>query len=200
MSERTNIEKELQELGSRLPAQAPPMPYAVPTGYFEGLAEQVLRRIRQEDARAELEALSPLLSQLSKQTPYSVTAGYFEKQSGGQQPAPIVSIATRRWIRYAVAVAAVFTGVLVWLNSDRTPQIETGSAQVLINEYQKDIQSLDEKRKAQLDEFIAAGLTGQETAQVDDTPQNNLLSDVSEQEITEFFEQSEYLTSSSDNE
>ncbi len=204
MSERANIEKELQELGSRLPVQAPPMPYSVPTGYFEGLAGLVLDRIRREDAQAELESLSPLLSSLSKQSPYSIPAGYFEKQAIKpiQQPTPLVSIGTRRWLRFAVAAAAVFTGVVVWLTFDPAPQVETDSVEVVINEYQKDLQSLDEQRKAQLDEFIAAGLTGQETTKAADTRllQNNLLADVSEQEITEFFEQSEYLTSSSDNE
>ena len=45
------------------------MPYSVPLGYFEGLAEQVLTRIRQEEAKEELGTLSPLLQQLSKKQP-----------------------------------------------------------------------------------------------------------------------------------
>jgi hypothetical protein len=42
------------------------MPYAVPSGYFEGLAENALQLVREskdyQSAKEELETLSPLLS------------------------------------------------------------------------------------------------------------------------------------------
>lgn len=80
MDSKNNILQELQELNSRL-AIAPSNPYTIPSGYFDGLLEQVMRRIKAleaTDATEELGHLSPVLSRVSKQTPYTVPAGYFE--------------------------------------------------------------------------------------------------------------------------
>jgi hypothetical protein len=55
--------------------------YQAPAGYFEGLADQVLRRIKAleaENASEELDHLSPLLNSISKKIPYSVPAGFFD--------------------------------------------------------------------------------------------------------------------------
>lgn len=82
MTQRDNILQELGELQSKLADHTPENIYSVPTGYFDGLAEQVLRRIRALDAENavdELACLSPLLSKLSKDMPYTVPAGYFEE-------------------------------------------------------------------------------------------------------------------------
>ncbi|HEX2536065.1 MAG TPA: hypothetical protein VHK69_20125 [Chitinophagaceae bacterium] len=85
MNYRNPIWNELQELGSTLPGGPLPTPYAVPAGYFEGLAEAVLRRIRAAEKAAdpagELEALSPLLAGLPKKMPFSVPDGYFNELS-----------------------------------------------------------------------------------------------------------------------
>lgn len=81
MTQKDNILQELNELGSQLAGHQPSTTYAVPAGYFEGLIEQVMRRIRALEAVAaaeELEHLSPVLSKLSKQMPYEVPAGYFD--------------------------------------------------------------------------------------------------------------------------
>ena len=63
----------MNELGEISPAMAqiePATPYQVPNGYFEGLADQIL-------ARVKAEALPPVLQE-AKQNPYSVPEGYFE--------------------------------------------------------------------------------------------------------------------------
>ena len=75
---------ELADLGSGLKDHDPQNIYAVPAGYFEGLADQVLNRIKaleSIDAKDELKFLSPLLSKVSKETPYSVPAGFFQSLS-----------------------------------------------------------------------------------------------------------------------
>lgn len=82
MTQRDNILQELMELQSKLADHTPENIYSVPTGYFDGLVEQVLRRIRALDAENavdELACLSPSLSKLSKDMPYIVPAGYFEE-------------------------------------------------------------------------------------------------------------------------
>ncbi|MEQ1677237.1 MAG: hypothetical protein ABL876_11080 [Chitinophagaceae bacterium] len=81
MTQKDNILQELTELKSilaNLPAQNV---YSVPVGYFDGLAVQVLNRIKAMEAtRASEETghLSPILSSISKQMPYTLPAGYFE--------------------------------------------------------------------------------------------------------------------------
>ena len=73
-----NIQDELRGLGISLPEAG--MPYSVPEGYFNGLAEAILTRIKSSNvsAKEELESLSPLLSGLSKAMPYSVPENYFK--------------------------------------------------------------------------------------------------------------------------
>ncbi|MBI3138059.1 MAG: hypothetical protein HYZ15_05710 [Sphingobacteriales bacterium] len=81
MTQRDNILQELRDLQSSLAHDGRENVYVVPAGYFEGLAEQVLRRIRATEsatAGEELGHLSPLLGRLPKTMPYSVPAGYFE--------------------------------------------------------------------------------------------------------------------------
>jgi hypothetical protein len=175
-------------------------------GYFEGLAEQVLLRIRQEEAAEELSNLSPLLSKLSRQHPFQVPEGYFENTSTVTQVAsprqvPVRSIWQRQWFRYTAAVAAVATGVFVWIGQSKQPDAPD-TAEAVIQVYQKEIQQLDEQQETLLQEFVSAGMSGQETARIDNTPINaqNLLADVSEEELNEFMEQSEYLTTNESNE
>ena len=75
---------ELEELESNLEDHNPQNIYAVPAGYFEGLADQILNRIKAleaTNAEEELNYLSPLLSNVSKEMPYSVPAGFFQDLS-----------------------------------------------------------------------------------------------------------------------
>lgn len=81
MTQRDNILQELQELESSLANTSPSMAYRVPGDYFEGLAGQIMIRIKAmeaSNASEELLALSPLLSNISRKTPYQAPEGYFE--------------------------------------------------------------------------------------------------------------------------
>lgn len=80
MPQSATILQELKELGSSLPAYPVRTGYAVPEGYFDGLAADILLQVKALDAEspaAELAILSPLLSGLSKKTPYTVPGDYF---------------------------------------------------------------------------------------------------------------------------
>jgi hypothetical protein len=73
-------------LGSDLKDHSPQDIYVVPAGYFEGLADQIMNRIKalnSSSSKDELNYLSPLLSNISKVTPYSVPAGFFQSLSEG---------------------------------------------------------------------------------------------------------------------
>lgn len=81
MTNKNTILNELAVLGSGLADHDPQNIYAVPAGYFEGLADQILNRIKALEAtnsKEELSYLSPLLSNVSKEGPYSVPAGFFQ--------------------------------------------------------------------------------------------------------------------------
>jgi len=84
MTNRNIILNELADLGSVLANHDPQNIYAVPAGYFEGLADQILNRIKAleaNNAKEELSYLSPFLSNVSKELPYSVPAGFFQDLS-----------------------------------------------------------------------------------------------------------------------
>lgn len=81
MAQNNNILQELRELESSLAGMAVQNTYSVPEGYFEGLAAQVLNRVKAMEATTateELHLLSPAVSALSKQIPYTAPVGYFE--------------------------------------------------------------------------------------------------------------------------
>jgi hypothetical protein len=81
MTQRDNILQELKELESSLANLPSQNIYTVPTGYFEGLAAQVLNKIKALEAATasdELSFLSPSLNNISKEMPFAVPSGYFE--------------------------------------------------------------------------------------------------------------------------
>ena len=86
MTNRNTILNELADLGSMLATHDPQNIYAVPAGYFEDLADQILNRIKAleaNDAKEELSYLSPFLGNVSKEMPYKIPAGFFQDLSEG---------------------------------------------------------------------------------------------------------------------
>ncbi|HWJ90560.1 MAG TPA: hypothetical protein VNR87_05585 [Flavisolibacter sp.] len=80
MNSRNTILEELKTLDSGLGNLPLQMPYSVPEGYFNTLAERILARIKTEDMAAadEIAELSPLLSGLSRKMPFDVPLDYFQ--------------------------------------------------------------------------------------------------------------------------
>src|SRR5688572_21775846 len=91
MNQRDNILQELIELQSSLAERdGLQPPYQVPAGYFNGLADEILKRIRafeSDNPAEELENLSPLLNSISKKMPYAAPAGYFDGLGKNLEPA-----------------------------------------------------------------------------------------------------------------
>lgn len=84
MTSRITILNELKDLGTILSEINPQNPYQVPYGYFDGLANQILNRIKALEASSaeeELEILSPVLTCISKENPFTVPPGYFDNLS-----------------------------------------------------------------------------------------------------------------------
>jgi hypothetical protein len=76
-----NIHEELKSLNSELPGSDKANPYAVPEGYFDGLASAVLARVKENElsTREEIQTLSPLLASIDRSIPYEIPAGYFDQ-------------------------------------------------------------------------------------------------------------------------
>jgi hypothetical protein len=68
MENRNHILNELREIGPVVAGIGQQNPYTVPTGYFEGLAEQMLQLVKANE--------TPVLPQATN--PYQVPQGYFE--------------------------------------------------------------------------------------------------------------------------
>ena len=87
MNSRNTISADLKALDSQLSPGVNTNPYSVPDGYFEGLADRILARIKSDDVSAEEEinSLSPLLAGLSRKMPFEVPADYFEETGGNLQ-------------------------------------------------------------------------------------------------------------------
>jgi hypothetical protein len=84
MAHRNNILQELNELESSLATLPVQNTYSVPEGYFEGLAQQVLNRVKALEAGnagEELAHLSQVLKDMPKKMPYNVPADYFDSLS-----------------------------------------------------------------------------------------------------------------------
>jgi hypothetical protein len=85
----------------------------VPAGYFDGLADRIMQKIRlleKEKDTDELADIAPLLHAMARKNVYTVPEGYFE-QTIVHPPVRLVSIhRSRKWMRYAAA--AVLTGAI----------------------------------------------------------------------------------------
>lgn len=180
------------------------MPYQVPSGYFDGLAERMLKAVRHVDhsnVQDETAAISPLLGSLKKEMPFQVPAGYFDhlatdvaaKETATE--AKVIAITSRSWFRYAAA--AVITGVvfLAGLLIMNRPDNETEAGIKVFSKVSKDIKPLNDTQQDDLVDFLDAGLTGSETARVNTEAKSKeiqqLLQDVSEEELKDFREQTE---------
>ncbi len=122
--EATTAQEEINHLSPLLATAARQMPYSIPGNYFTELDSKAATQ-SYTSAKEELENISPLLGGLKKEMPYSVPAGYFESiQTPQQEKAKVVSLTSRKWLRYAAA--AVVTGVIATtffvVNSNSNPE------------------------------------------------------------------------------
>jgi hypothetical protein len=83
MEPRYTILNELKAISPTVAEISPHNTYQVPEGYFEGLAETILNRIKAsaQSPKEELESISPLLNKISRKTPYEVPQDYFGELS-----------------------------------------------------------------------------------------------------------------------
>lgn len=176
------------------------LPFHVPSSYFNELDQRLMEIIHShpdyQTSREEIESISPLLNSISKGPVYSVPKGYFENfkpgVEGGKQ-AKIVSITSRKWMRYlaaAVIAGVIFTaGVIAFNRGHKDPAGKT------LAKFEKEVKKInDVKSTENLIDFMDAGLNERELAsankaiKIDDV--QLLLKDVPIDELKDFSEES----------
>ncbi|MBK7678491.1 MAG: hypothetical protein IPJ29_03635 [Chitinophagaceae bacterium] len=199
--EAATSKEELNYLSPTLNNFTRQLPFSVPQGYFEALNENLIQNVIKNNLaqtpKEELENLSPLLSSLNKEMPFAVPKGYFEglfsptNPNKNKQATKIFSITNRKWFRYAAAAVVIgivtLTGFLL-LGDEKEPGVKA------LAKLSRDIKKMDETQKDNLMDFVDAGMSGQETAQANPATNSEvkkLLQGISEEELTDFQEQTE---------
>ena len=190
-----STEDELNTLSPVLQNISRQMPYSVPDDYFGQLPERILA-LTEQTAAEELESLSPFLSGLKKENPYSVPQGYFENIAApaeeNQPAAKVVSLRRSKWMRLAVAAAFIGLMAIAGVKLFTSDKAAKGDA---IAGVKKDIKNLNDDQKDNLIDFLDVSMNTDETstasADVRKTEVKNLLQDVSEEELSDFEQQTE---------
>lgn len=154
MTTDPNIVTELQSIAPTLAGITRRMPYAVPEGYFEYLADRMLievtpapqtgtvpegyfdnfadnmlQLIRKQNSSHELADIALTLAGISREMPYHVPAGYFEQLTPAlPQPAKVVSMSSKKmWWRMAVAAVLLIGAFSIWqLSNNKNQANSTG--------------------------------------------------------------------------
>jgi hypothetical protein len=183
--ETADPRKELEILSPYLSTLSKVNPYAVPSGYFDALDTSFVT----VDDDKELAGLSTLLVGLKKEMPYSVPQGYFDEISTPvKTKSRVISFG---WVRYAAA--AVITGLIVlaafyFRTSEKEPGVK------VLAKVTRDVKKMNEVQKDNLLDFIDAGLSGEESAQVSADKKSeikSLIQGVPDEELKDFQEQTE---------
>lgn len=209
MASHQPIRQELHEIGSMLAQQPIASPYQVPPGYFDGLPERILLRIKAEQAyspKEELELLSPLLGSIGKRTPFTVPAGYFDNLQPQTGAAPSESAKvirpffSKKILRYAAAAAmAGIIAASAWFFNDKTGDRPAPQAMTKVNEPAAEnplasvqLQSFsDTEMSAFLEsrEFVPAYATSPVSADIKDEDMNLMLANISDKELENYLSQ-----------
>lgn len=177
-----------------LPCPPPPMPWRVPTGYFEQLPASVLERIRIEN-----DALPPVLQSLKDTAahrpgwPYRVPAGYFDQPqryaATNKNEVPVITLRDRSFFKYAVAAAVLATvfGIGRWYQHTSTPDIDADPAHWVRNQVKKE-------STEKIESYIASSLIESTIAETDNKKEIALLTkDIAEEEILYLLSETELL-------
>ena len=207
MNRRKEIPLELENIAPTLAGIDFQQPYKVPAGYFESLADQVLIRIRLENAasaKEELDIISPFLSGLTKKMPFSTPEGYFESLApgiekagtdGNREPARVVKMFQPRKT-FRLAAAAVTIGVIsiaAWLFM-RQPAVHEYAAKADI-EVQKELKNkVSEISENELANFVETNtnITFSDSTSMVEIREEDvklMLADISDQELEKFLDQ-----------
>jgi hypothetical protein len=206
MNRRNEIHEELKDVAPTLAGIDFQYPYTVPAGYFDSLAENIMLRIRLENAgsaKEELEIISPLLSSLSKEMPFSTPAGYFDNltpdikavEKVNHQPARVVKMfqPERRFRLAAVAVTIGLIGIAAWLFM-REPVADLNASKT-DTEVQKELKAkVSEISDSELANFVEANTNitftdSTSVAEIREEDVKLMLADIPDRELEQYLRQ-----------
>ncbi len=169
--------------------------FTVPAGYFEGLAANILGKVKSfssNEVRAELEEIAPLLNTISRAEIYRVPVGYFAEldlssaiKNVKKEGKVITLRIARKWMQYAAA--AVMAGVLVtgaFLYTDTNndlPDVSFGLNQVSDTEL---VQYLDNP-----EHFVAAPAATSLASEAELVEVKNNIQNVSDDELNQYLKE-----------
>ncbi|MEO8582771.1 MAG: hypothetical protein ABI415_03180 [Flavitalea sp.] len=204
MATDNSIRSELREISPSL--AEPPLvnPFSLPAGYFEELAEQVLRRIRTDEAQTpseEIGILSPLLGGLKHKSTFTMPVGYMEQltaetleTAGNDSKTRVVPMfflgRTARFAAAAVVIGILATGAWFFTSHKRTDGSLAQTNEVTNNNQIRS--QVDAISDAEMVNYLDSNLTitSMEAANsTDDIKQDDievLLADISDQELEHY--------------
>ena len=196
--------EELAFLSPALSSISKATPYLAPPGYFEGLEKKLQELIfsgKDQSAKDELENLSPLLLQLKDKPTYSVPEDYFDHvRKPGNVAAPatkakVVSITSRKWLRYASA--AIVVGVVAVIGFKLLNKNETGGSAEKSYAWVKN--NLKKVSTDEINEFVELANTASSDVARTETKDefSSLIKDVSDKEIQDFLNDTQTAESES---
>ena len=207
MNRRKEIPDELKDIAPSLAGIDFQQPYKVPAGYFESLPEQIMLRIRLENAVSpseELEIISPFLSSFTKKMPFSTPEGYFDtltpgirtaNSEGNREPARVIKMfQPRRTFRLAAAAATVgIIGIAAWLfmREPATNQYATKTDVEVQNELKNTVGEISENELAN---FVEANSNitftdSTSTIEMGEEDVKLMLADIPDQELEKYLDQ-----------
>jgi len=206
MNRRKEIPDELKNIAPSLAGIDFQQPYKVPAGYFEDLPEQIMLRIRLEDAgspQEELEIISPFLGGLSKKMPFSTPEGYFDTltpairgtENENREPARVVKMfQPRKTFRLAAAAVTIgIIGIAAWLfmHEPATNQYATKTDTEVQKELKTKVGEISENELANFVEantnILFTDTTG--VAEIGEDDVRLMLADVPDKELEQYLDQ-----------
>jgi hypothetical protein len=204
--EADSVKDELETLSPLLGSLSKKMPHSVPAGYFERLGtklEQIASSNTEQSAPEELESLSLLLTSLKNKQTYTIPVGYFDNllplaNTGEANPeTKVVSMASRKWVRYAAAaaiIAFVATVGFFALNNKNDNINPDEKSYAWVERSLKKVSTDDINKFVELASAETTDIVKLEPKQ----EISNLLKDVSDKEIQEFLNDTQLTETGTD--
>lgn len=172
--------------------------YTVPAGYFDGLAGNILAKVKastgtENEIANELAAIAPALARISRRTPYAVPAGYFDnlQVKPATAPAKVITMQSRVAKVFQYAVAAVIIAIMVisgYIFFDK-PEITTPSGEINVT---AEVDKLSDEEIMQYLSEHSTGLDGGNTGFIIPNSETNfeeIIDELSDQELQQFLKQ-----------
>ncbi len=197
-----NAADELQALSPLLSSISKKTPYHLPDNYFSDLSENTIAEAKALSfVQEELDEFSPVLHHLKHTPVYKVPAGYFDQLPNAilnkvqqQQPAKVVKMGGRSYLRRYIAAAAVLlviaTGAFWFIQKPGKPV--NPSDPIAIK------QVPDEELIRFIDEQSSTTEAGTSIAytEFDNNAMQDLLADVSDEELQQYVEKNSSIINS----